>query len=775
MVKHKKVAIHGNAGFVIWCIFMGFVWTILMCFSLIDQKSSLIEWTSVAENIIGVSSQVITAIISLVVSIIGIAISLQNEDYFGVKITRLYSLRVKYHYSILAIVIVSISLCMVNLFFYMARLYIAAIGTVIIAVLFLMQVLIAEIPIMTKDKNAMISIVKESFINCYLRKTDVPTDLKDAIKYLLYRSNLRNLYCELKDKEDDEYNKYLLLEILDIQQYLAKDIKDLYGFQEQRVIADSLLGNVLDVIFRKIEASDDIYMEIAESRFLLTRVLFFVHELESMRIIWMSKIRGLTQYLEFASKESRQIDCFLSEILIVLVADTVRNGDFSILSAIRHQLSASEYCLEKESPILNLFAVLSMYLYYLKCCEPDIPDDIKNKIQDFIDESGMIEEQTKISSWKQLFARAAEQFNVNYDMMIYLSNKTIHAMEYYLFGNGAKCLILDGLFFSKWYLTHLFNSQRLPEVDGAELCKIYPNIRLHLKEFGKKCIDEDGNFVPTVEMSRIVEMYSNKDEHFVIFRMGEKRTRNFFIFLNSLRLEDLSIDVEQASLFDHNGFAEKIKKCIIEAIKEEWGYDPSMAIENDSRYFSLILEKFPDAINFEETIIEYSVDSVFSDLKKSLNRTELYKDDNFEDELYNVLLQKPKYTTSNTKTIIPYFFIRDLELKNMFLAINKSIIEIKSQILGNMFLLIDDSFRFNLEIAKVEISELSEEQVAEQLAKYQRADGRFVYEGVFLPRETIIEFIRKRFMSLTVIIRHQMESSKDKIYKLKPYTNRPEM
>ena len=105
-------------------------------FSIEDRVCGIIHWPVGYDNIVGVSSQIITAIITLVISIIGIAISLQNEEFFGVKITKLYALRVSKHDSILAIIIISIFLCVFNLVFYMLGLIIAAIGTLIVSFLF---------------------------------------------------------------------------------------------------------------------------------------------------------------------------------------------------------------------------------------------------------------------------------------------------------------------------------------------------------------------------------------------------------------------------------------------------------------------------------------------------------------------------------------------------------------------------------------------------------------------------------------------------------------
>ncbi|MCI9606483.1 MAG: hypothetical protein HFF03_07425 [Oscillospiraceae bacterium] len=78
--KGKKVSIPGNC-FFDWCRCIRIVLIIgSLAFSIVDKVYHIICWPDGYENIVGVSSQIITALVSLVVSIVGIAISLQNEE-----------------------------------------------------------------------------------------------------------------------------------------------------------------------------------------------------------------------------------------------------------------------------------------------------------------------------------------------------------------------------------------------------------------------------------------------------------------------------------------------------------------------------------------------------------------------------------------------------------------------------------------------------------------------------------------------------------------------
>lgn len=769
--KEKKISIPGNCLFS-WYRCIRIVLIIgSLAFSIADRVYHIICWPNGYENIVGVSSQIITALVSLVVSIVGIAISLQNEEIFGVKVTKLYALRVSKYYSVLKVIVISIVLCTLNLMCYMLGLTIAAIGVLIASLFFLVQVVYMEVPIMSKRENALIRILKEKLISCYLSQTEASKDLKDAVRYLLYTKNLKEVYEFFSDAGDQEYNRYVILKLLEFQQDLAFDIKRKYSENDQRIIGSSLLENVFDVMLRRIDISDEIYTEVSNQKYLLTRVLFCTHELPSLQDTFFDKMSGLFQCLSFASPEREMERNLISDILIIMVAGTAKEGDFSVIKAIRHQLSNSAYCLtEEDSPALDVFAVLSVYLYYLSCSDPDVPSKIRDKINSFIDEGNMIEHRTKISSWKRLFSEAANSFKVNYDSFISLAMRNSDVLEYYLFGNGAKFIIWGKSYLSRWYLTNLLNIRQAYSIDFSSIIRKYPNIKSHLKDFGDKCINEDKVFVPTDEMRKIVAFYSKETKHFVFFQMGEERDHKLFEIVNEIKYEELKNKSEQAAKVDQTAFAEKIYDAIETAIKGEWGFDPELAINSTERYSSILFEKFPEAVNFEKSILDYSTNSVLAAVETATQKTVLYNDDQFETKIREVLSKNPQYITKDAKSVLP-LYIENEQLKKEFIDTCEPLSEFKSRIIGGTAFILNDEFRFNCQVEKVEFRGLSDEELSKQVEKNQRADGQFVFDGVFLPREEIEQIIREKYTVLTIVIKYQVASSKESIFELIPYSN----
>lgn len=722
-MKKKDVKVAGNGAFVWYNVLMLIILLGSVGFSIADKCMRIIPWPTNYENIISVSSQIITAIVSLVISIIGIAISLQNEEFFGVRITKLYALRVAKHYSILKIIVISILLCALNLTLYMCGLTFGAIGTLLVALMFLLKVASTEIPIMAKEEKALLQILKDNLIICYIKKLEASKDLKEALKYLLYRKNLKELYLALKDEPDEKYNQYLLLKLLEFQQDLAFELKNNYNERDQRIVGSSLLDNVLDIAHRHVEISDDDYNEICKNKHLLTRVLFRLHELPPSREIMLNGVASLFHYLSFSSKDTKTKDQLVSSILVVLVSETVKAKDFSIIKVIRRELSSSAWCLRHASTDLDVFMVLSLFLYYICHSDSDVPADLKEAVLAFIDEGGMIEDDTKIISWKELFVEASNEFQVDYDNFLSLILAHSHNMEYWLHGAGGKTVVLGTGYVTRWYLTHLFNTHVFHSYDYFLLLKENKEMKHHLKSFGDSCFDENKQFTPSEEMLQIIGFYGDTAHSFAFFKNTEERHHSFFELVNQIKVDELIHDTSLAAGIDTTAFSAKIRNSMEAELQSEWGYDPNLKITNAERYFSIFLEKYPEAYNFEDSVADCCGRSLLADIEKTIQKTVIYKDEQFESSIHSMLRKDLKYITGSTKSTIPAFFIHDERIKQMFIKACNPLEEIKSRLLGMLAVVTENGFRFNFSVDKVEFRNLTEEELARQVEKYQRADG----------------------------------------------------
>ena len=133
-----------------------------------------------------------------------------------------------------------------------------------------------------------------------------------------------------------------------------------------------------------------------------------------------------------------------------------------------------------------------------------------------------------------------------------------------------------------------------------------------------------------------------------------------------------------------------------------------------------------------------------------------------------------KYITDSTKSTIPNFYIHDERIKQLFINVCNPLEEIKSRLLGILAVVTENGFHFNFSVDKVEFRNLTEEELARQVEKYQRADGQYVFRGAFLPQEEITRIIKDKFTILTIVARHQVVSSEDTVFELKPYSSGPD-
>ena len=739
-----------------------------LIFSVFDKIFNIIPWNVNISDTIGVAVQIITAISSLVVSVIGISISLQNDEYFGIKISKLYTLRVEKHFSILQIIVISIILCVINLFYYIIDLYIAAIAISVISVAFAIIVACVEVPVMSKDEKAIIKILKNNLLFNHYNKKESSKELKDAVKYLLLHKNLKDTFKELKSN-DEEYNKALFFKLLEFQHDIAFSLKSILDEQILYEVSGSLLENVFDVILNVFEFDDTFFKEIEKNKYLLTRVLFRLEETPAIQKRLREKISGLCQLLTFTQHLKVPDTNFLAYIVIILVSETVKQGDFGIIKALRKEYSSLMHNFRKEDVSVDIFAIVSMHLYYLCNSDARIPTELKKDIIYFINEEAYIEEFHRIESWKTLFNNMLQEFNVNFENFIKLGLLLSDSLEYWVYDNRAHFVILHSGYFVNWYLTNLLSSSRIRLFDFSKLNINFTEIKHYIKSFGDNCLDENGQFIITDKMMNIVCFYDEESKRLEKFQAFENTHHKFFNYINELKIESVNNETEQVRNISFEEFSEEIKSDITDVLVKEWGYNNSIDITNPKRSFAVLIEMFPDAINFKESILDYCRESVLFDIKNAINSKKIYNDDSFEENINILLSKKLKYATENIKSVIPDYYIHNEGLKQRYIEKCQSLEEFDSRFLNTSTLVVENGFGFNFAVNSVDVRKLKESELSEQVEKYQRTDGQYVFNGAFMPKEEITKIVNEKFVVITVVIQHQVNSSDETVFELFPY------
>lgn len=759
--RNKKNKIEGNFVFLASNLLLCVLILLSACFSSICNQCSLIVWFENNYEIVDNIFQVIISIVTLVVSLISISISMQSDKIFGVNISELYKLRIKKHYSILSIVLISIVLCIISSIYYVMKYYISLFISFFAIISFLIVISLYEIPIMEKREKAFLKILKDNIkINHYLNK-DLKNEVDEALKYLLYNKEFKELYLSLKDK-DDCYNSKVFFILIETQNDLISDMKK-YDEIEQKKISTGVIRNLKDIIYKKIDITDKVYLKLIEEKYYekFAYVVYNIYKNKSLNNMIMQGDISSLLWVLYNSKD-RGIKLFITSMLIVLTAYTVEKKDFNILKAVQIELSEKTFLLKEDTFLLTYFFIISLYLYYLSNLERDAPKKLKNKINKFIDEEGYIKRNTKIISWKNLHKEAVEPFNVNFNDYIYFLKKHNFLLEYQLYGTIKDKILKLGLFI-EWYLTHLFNSYSVVQYDYS-LIKKDKEIRDAVIEFYCECFNNGNKFKSTDKMNELISFYNYNSNfnYFDFFSICEISKEKFLNYIKELKNDKIGEILQIAKEYDYEKLEEDILNKINESLSEEWGFDSSIKDMKTEKHLSFRIEMKFDSVNFERIIENKLKNKIFCDLKKVVDKSMLFIEngtdfDSISTNDFIYISNNNICLDSLNSTLYQNFFKENLSQLKV----------VKSMILGKNTIIKENGFCFNCVINELKIRNICEKEMLDIIDKYKCEEDHYLFFDVFMTKENISCIINGIFKVIELKYSFQVCSSKDNIIEIK--------
>ncbi len=719
---------------------------------------------------IGTAAQIVTATVGVIVSVIGISISLQSEEFFGITVTELYNLRKRRHYSIPCIIELSFCFCIAIGGSYLLDKYVSAIGLMIAVVIFVIVVMINELPLMIKKEIAAYEVLKDNLFAEYSYGKPLDKNVRISMRYLLSNKTFKEVYLALKSKSDKAYNHYVFEELLETQAYFAHEVKVDSIKEQPEKVYDNLLHNIYSIIVNDMDLSEQQYAEIVRKKYHLTRALFGIWRSKEGKKLLLEWLPSIYEFSFWLKGEKEEVGKLCSSIIVTLIANTVKEGDLDIIRSFRKYLSSSIFGLNEPSQGVNAFAVISAHLYYLYCLEPDVSDEVKDKIKEFLDAGNCIEDQTRVRTWRNLFYEFSYDFKVEFQEFLSLATENRHNLEVYLFGTGAKRVIWGKELLTIWFLTHFLNRKTYDvfkynqfEIDDLEVRQI-------LKRVGSECINLDNDikesFIPTDEMCEIVQFYNAKDEElFSCFNMDPENIEGLSQYINQLKLEELEERRAEVEVQDLMSLGNSIKTEIETQIHQEWGYNESLVIQKEQRGICFEFERFVDSKNTKRFVSHACIDAIFNDIKNQDLRVKIInKNENNDPLIEEILTKNIKYATWSAKESIHRFHIKNAELKDCYKNFCKELELIHSRLLGFTTLVEEDGFSFNCVIDEFELRQFTEDECLERVKKYQREDGQYVYKGAFMSKANIIKHMKSTYAVVTIILRHDAHSSPDKIF-----------
>lgn len=748
-----SIFMHLNIKFILFNLILTAILVISIC------GSGTIDTDFIVNNQqfdkLGILCQIITAVVCCITSLVGISFSLQNDQFFGIATKDMYKLRADIHYSYVLIITIPVLLVVANLCAYLSGNTVFSFGISIASVLFCLYVIAEEVPIMTKSDKAGIKILKKRFLHGATADDYNIKNYNATLKYLILKFNLKTTYEQLKydSKLYKEKNESLLCKLLSVQTDIAFHVANIENQAEKIEVINCLESNIRDIISNSFDIKKILSGKLSSYGYLITRVLFGIsQDDEGKRVaanICDSAVSRLNN--DLLPTENKQL---ISSVILVMISKSVPYGELVYINAVRRYFSGFHYSLEKKYTTTTLFAVISMYIYYLCRIESSMQEKNIEKIEEFIDKT-CVENNEYLLSWKRLFnENLSENFNVDLNEYMDMFRKNETSMEYYVYGGEASIVELTEQYAIDWYMSNYLNSYSAMKIDYEMFDNFVKRFgHYDLCSFADKCFDDNKKFKEYELMQNVYEFFGVSNAWSSIFIKNEEQTHSFFDYVNKKKYNKEKANADTAAEISNKELEYDIGRRIKNAVVSEWMFNGEIEIEDHPIYLNMLITKENNLPNYYEEIAQAFVRGIFKEIrkitKKSKNIIRVLRQDDFDIKIKEAIDDKFEYATRGAKyTTIHY--IKDKDTAESYNEIVSKTEEIESGIFTGNTLFMKDGFMFNVDINSFKVSELEGEGLAAQVEQYKRPDGQYVYRGIFISRDDLAEIIKKEVVFLTL-------------------------
>lgn len=485
----------------------------------------------------GQITEIVSGIIFCILATVGIAFSIQSNKLFGIRIIDLHDFRIRNHLSITKLFLLSIGIVVVNLIglFFQARI------TCFTSILFLISISIftisTEIRYLVLKESVWLKVLQEYLYFKYkkgeLNKNNI--NLNKIFLSLLEEKSINELYKKLRIIPYIEFNKELLLFLINIQNDLTFQIEYYSSTNNHEKICTTLIQSINEEIYGTIKLDDILENEyekqISEHQYKIFNYLllssYSKNKIERL-------ISSYTHYL--LSDKNFAKERFVN-VVLRLITTNLHQNNFSLIRSIKRELSAfgGKFIDTTDRYKSKLFINISLFLFYMNKTENTVPQEIKNNILLFINQN-QIKNAYVILSWKTLISNFIKYFSISIDEFIYTFNNNRKFMEYVLF-NTVFTPKLTKKYATYFYMFLLLNKTNISlDFDYSKyLDSKDEKVIGALKEFFTEHFDESGNFTLTDNLRGYSELLlEDPSKAYSVFILVEKFSNNLFNFLNEL-------------------------------------------------------------------------------------------------------------------------------------------------------------------------------------------------------------------------------------------------
>lgn len=753
-------------------VIMGLIAVCSLVLWIADLCKHFVPWDSYTDlfNASGIICQVITAIISCAISVLGISFSVQDYEKFDTKIKDFLTLRVDRRFSFLCSLLISFSLIICNVIALVFKWYFICFGSALIGMVLCFYILIIEIPYLHAQEKTLLKILKRYLVK---NRTDhnFAEPFMTSITALVKRNGLIKTYHILSDNPDTgcRYNQRLLNILLNTQEDLARNIHYIQDKLEAERVTHRILDVLIEIISGRFDMSSLLGDEFVKYDSQIIRTMYLLSK--KTNPCHQTVAKAVAQLICFSEQNnlSARYNSFRHRILLSMVAIPIHNREYSVIKEIKAQYSQLYVLLSHHSDSTLMFALISMFLYYMIEVEQDVSNDWKTEISNVVEFSGVINNDTKVESWKVLFSYFAEFFQVSCSEFLEIFKENRAQMEFMLYSGGLhECRFYDD-FGLNWYLTHFMNSYDfLRQIDFANEFSYITNspaLRFYFKEFCKQCYSNK-EFKPTQGMLKMVSFWGNGNNNFQSFAGYENLNHSFEQFYHQLIIEDEEKQNNNAPTTIATDYIPQLKQSTENLLTSEWGFDKSLELPVTPKKSLNVL--ILQSAQTEETVAALSSSLSHSIFFEVRNMCQPYitsipivgheMDDSLLQNLLNseieVMIRDVSYYDC---------FIKDDSLKAKYQALCKHVLSVKGHIFKPA-LIAKNGFRFNVSIDLIEKYELTDQQFNDLVEQYRRSDGQYFYEGVFMSRDEVARCLKNKYHLLVMEIRMAIKSNKAGIY-----------
>jgi len=732
---------------------------------------------------LGIACQVIASICTCVLSILQISFSLQDNTFLGVSVRALYRMRKNPHFGFAANVLISLGFIIVAMLGYIVGSLFACSIAAISSIIFCVYLIIIESPYLCMQDKTMLKIIRNRLVGEYnnsIKADNYQTaEVTEVLEALIKNKNLIWTYNRLSKAGCDDFDKYLLNRLMDVQTNIAFNLDKIESISQLSKVTDELLDTACAMASSKFDIVEILETTPKDCLHNVTRILFKLLANDVSKNKTKVKIAEMIIWGSLLEKEnpnSVKSDLFFP-IMTILIIENVKSNDFSLIKEIKKSLSVSPYFLREKGVTSRIFAMVSFVLYYLSRIENTVPQDVKDNINALV-QSSYIEDNCKVLSWKNLFSEFDETYSVSLESFLSDFSKYRHYYEFSVKSCAARRVTFTNELAFDWYIATYLNSERAYDIDYNTLFPIDGNpwMIYHLKEIENACYANDNRqFLPSERIKEMASFYSISKTVFSTFSIAENYRHQLRDYIDSLRKKEFENKIASSLTVSNQDISNHFQSIIETKLKSTFGFDDRIDVSKEKKwYFALLTERSSDAVNYDECIIDWAVNSILYEIwnngvKKYSHSIKM--GNNFSQSIRKELLEKDvEYATPSTEYCA--YKISDNQTQKEYLEKIKGAktIDNANYLFSKPTFILKGGFAFNCQV-QFNVNDLTPEIISQKVDEYRRTDGQYVYDGAFLTREELSRIIKDTQVIFQVVFSYRINTYEDSIIVLNENDN----